>query len=283
MVELNIVPGEGIGPVKLGMMRSQVHEALAPLEDALEGHSSRGSLDYFFASALQIEYEADGKASFIGAAFSPAYTLSIAGRNPFDASAEELFALLATLDGGQHAFVPHEYVFPRIIVTVWGADRQYNRLGDGSRAVYGQIGVGSHPYLESVSALGGSRPPDPKRPLWRPAKTKTGMSAGEWILCGLLFVVPVVASAGLFLETPLLAGPAAATTVTIASMENVRHATATHPGQVMYVVKLPDGTTARLTSERIHAPGTRLQAMVARAWLTGRPIVSPPYVELPAE
>ena len=144
-----------MGPVKLGMSPSEVSEALAPLPGALERHASRGETDYFFNNALQVEYGADGKVHFIGASFHPGCgcTFSLMGRDPWRMAAQELFAFLAELDGGDHQFTATEYLFPRIIVTLWEADLDYDHLGGQSRPVFAEVGVGNAAYLEAIRDL----------------------------------------------------------------------------------------------------------------------------------
>jgi hypothetical protein len=87
----------------------------------------------------------------------------------------------------------------------------------------------------------------------------------------------------LLLEGQFLIGPATATAVTIMAIEAISHADEDSPGYIIYKVSLPDGRFARFTSQRTHRPGTRIKAMVSRGRLTGRTIVTSPYVVLPAE
>ena len=63
------------------------------------------------------------------------------------------FAFLAELDGGDHQFTAAEYLFPRIIVTLWEADLDYDHLGGQSRPVFAEVGVGNAAYLEAIRDL----------------------------------------------------------------------------------------------------------------------------------
>jgi hypothetical protein len=154
-LNLAIVPHEGVGPVRLGMTRSEVMVALKAVPGALNRHESRGTLDYFFESALQVEYGVDGRAHFIGASFHPGCgcSYSLLGLDPWSLSAEELFELLAREDGGQHDFDASEHLFPNIIVTLWDADSQYDHAGGRRRVVFAQVGVGNEEYLRAVEKV----------------------------------------------------------------------------------------------------------------------------------
>jgi hypothetical protein len=149
------VPREGVGPVRLGMTRPEVIAALERVPGALNKHSSRGALDYFFENALQVEYGGDGRAQFIGASFHPGCgcSYSFLGIDPWSLPAEELFGLIAREDGGQHDFNASEYLFPNIIVTVWDADSQYDHTGGERRTVFAQVGVGSEEYLRAIEKV----------------------------------------------------------------------------------------------------------------------------------
>lgn len=144
-----IQPHNGVGPVKLGMTRPQVAIALSAYLGNGLNQTSDPSVDYAFGNSLQIEYDNNGHALFIGVAFYSGcgcdYTLL--GRHIGDFPAAELFQVLDELDGGtNHSFNESEYYFPNIRMTVWEADSQYDYLGGESRPVYGQVGVANARY-----------------------------------------------------------------------------------------------------------------------------------------
>jgi len=139
-----IRPGQAIGPVKLGMTRADVRQVLAQYSDATLDQASREQTDFAFGNTLHVGYSSDGEASFIGASWHVDcgcdYTLN--GRHIRDFTAPEMFAELAIMDGGtRHSYDPDEYFFPRIGVTVWQADSQYDDFGGEKRPVYAEVGV----------------------------------------------------------------------------------------------------------------------------------------------
>jgi hypothetical protein len=149
MKTLALVPHVGIGPIKLGDSRTSVRAALVAADCPL--HSEDRNLDHFESASIQVEYEADGTASFIGISSDPDIALSYGGIDLFDTEAKRVFELLALRDGsGAHDFAETEYLFPSQIVTLYEADTQYDRKRAETRSIWGQIGCGDTRYLKAV-------------------------------------------------------------------------------------------------------------------------------------
>ena len=143
----------GVGPVKLGMTRTEVRDALSAHDGNGLDQTSEPTLDYAFGNSLQIEYDDHGHAQFIGVGYYNGcgcdYTFH--DRHIGEYSAQELFQLLAGLDGDDnHDLNNSEYYFPNIMMTVWDADSQYDYLGGESRPVYGQVGVANKQYHDAI-------------------------------------------------------------------------------------------------------------------------------------
>ncbi len=149
MPQFAIEPKFGVGPIKLGMTRQEVHDAIASYRGNQLDQASHPSLDYAFGNSLQIEYSPDGFAQFIGIGY---YTgcgcdYMLGERHIGDFSAAELFAVLAELDGDStQQYNPDEYDFRNVRMTVWEADTQYDYRHGETRPVYGQVGVASSLY-----------------------------------------------------------------------------------------------------------------------------------------
>lgn len=148
-----ILPGVGVGPVKLAMTRGQVFTVLLPYEDIATSEDMDPTTDYAFGNSLQIEYGRDGTVQFIGIGY---YTncgceYMFQDRAIGTYSAKELFELLAKLDGGKHRYDSNEYFFPKIMMTVWEADDQYDYVGGHKKPVYGQVGVANQQYIDAIS------------------------------------------------------------------------------------------------------------------------------------
>lgn len=154
MVVFNLVPHHGAGPVLLGSSRQQARDALLALGFPLEHFKS--SVDYFCQGAIQIECEEDGSVSFIGLCCHERFTVQYQGINVFALSAPDLFALIAASEtSGPHTYDDYEYSFPDQIITLWNADEQYDRLGDESKPVWAQVGLGNQAYVDAIVAIDG--------------------------------------------------------------------------------------------------------------------------------
>ncbi|MFC4728023.1 hypothetical protein [Coralloluteibacterium thermophilus] len=154
MVVVDLVPHVGAGPILLGSPRVQARQALLALGFPLEW--SRGSVDYFFESAIQTQCGPDDRISFIGLSCHERFTVRYQGRNVFALPAAQLFALIAASEeSGAHTYEPCEYCFPDQVITLWDEDEQYDRLGNESNPVWAQVGVGSQAYVAAIGAVRG--------------------------------------------------------------------------------------------------------------------------------
>jgi hypothetical protein len=146
-----LTPRRGMGPVLLGMSRDDVRAAMSSAGfPCLTPESTGKALDYFCANALQVEYDSNGAASFIGAACSESFLVTYFGLDVFDATAHTVFAAIAQRETAPHAFTPLRYTFREQIVTLYEANKQYDHRGDRKRVVWGQIGCGSPSYLAAI-------------------------------------------------------------------------------------------------------------------------------------
>lgn len=152
MITLDVVPHVGIGPARLGLARLANRSCLDAIGLPLE--ETRKALDYFAENALQIEYDDDGKAQFIGIGSSGALRVLFFGLDVFDTPARDVFAAIARREAtGAHAFDSSEYLFPEQVVTLWEADEQYDHRGGQRRVVWAQIGIGNARYLDAIRQI----------------------------------------------------------------------------------------------------------------------------------
>jgi len=156
--ELDLVPHLGIGPLRLGMTVAEADAAVGALDGA-GVRKSRRSLHYFFDAALQFELGGSGRIQFIGVANHPRLLCRYYGHDVFDTPAPELFALIAARETGEHSYRSAEYLFPDQVVTLYEAAEQYDRKGNGSRPVWGQVGVGNAEYVAAIRAIRGGAAP----------------------------------------------------------------------------------------------------------------------------
>lgn len=146
-MNFDLLPGIGIGPVKLGMNRTEVIEALGE-----DNHSdSSDTSESFYQYSFQVEFTNE-IVSFIGVSQNPSYQLTFMDQNVFDIEAKALFDLISKCESKEHDYIDSEYVFPDQIISLWDADEQYDRLGTEQRKIWAQIGLGSQVYLSDIIA-----------------------------------------------------------------------------------------------------------------------------------
>ena len=152
---LEILPRKGIGPIEFGMTSLQAQRAMKGFCGAEYTHraSSKG-VDYFFGSALEVSYDGEGKAEFMGAQYysNCGCDFVLFGADPFDMEAESLFELISSQESTtKHVFNPDDYLFKELILTLWNSEEQYDYKGNETRAVYAQVGVGNEQYLQDIA------------------------------------------------------------------------------------------------------------------------------------
>ena len=149
------VPHKGFGPAMLGSSRELAREAMAAAGFPLERTRKRS--DSFCASSIQIECDDHGLVDFIGVAYSPRFIATYRDVEVFRVPAEQLFQLIAEADSSDtDTFNRSGYRFPGQVMTLWEADSQYDYLGNESKAVWAQVGIGSASYAAAIARMKGS-------------------------------------------------------------------------------------------------------------------------------
>lgn len=139
MIKLSINPGEGVGEIKLGMIREEARALMSKLRHPLCYEND--SLDYFCKNAIQLEYE-NNKIRFIGISDEEEIECSYCGIDVFNIEATELFKFIASKEPKKPVENPGETCFfPAQGINLWEADEQYDRKGGYKRSVYAQVGI----------------------------------------------------------------------------------------------------------------------------------------------
>lgn len=153
-MKLQLEPGAGALPVRLGVTRDQSHQDMAAI--GLPLLSSRRSMDFYFHNAIQIDFDGDHGASFIGVSSHEEIELIYKGQNLFALPAREVFKLIAMYEDGETiAYSEAECVFPHQILTLYDADEQYDRYHGETMPVWSQIGIGNAAYLAAITKIRG--------------------------------------------------------------------------------------------------------------------------------
>jgi len=152
---LEIKPLYGVGPIKFGMTSQEVQDAMKESCGNEYKYSRSGDTDYFFGSALEVSYDDEGKAEFIGTQYylGCGCDFILYGIDPFSLEASALFEHIASQQLGSHIFDPADYLFRDAIITLWNSDEQYDHKGGEQKPVYAQVGVGNDIYLHAIDKI----------------------------------------------------------------------------------------------------------------------------------
>ena len=153
-MELVIEPHRGIGSIRFGMDRAMVRDEMERLG---EGHpQTRGQeTDCYFGAAFQVSFGDEGLVDFIELASSIEAEVFFDGLDVFDTPAGKLLTAVRRLDqpAPDLSHPPQSYIFPGLILTLWGRDKQYDHRRSQSRPIFGAVGVGAPSYLAAIQAI----------------------------------------------------------------------------------------------------------------------------------
>ena len=140
---VDIMAGRSIGPVELGMTQDQVADVLLSIGCEDFDDVGRPLFDRAFSGSLQVNYDAESQTCQSTSIYwhpECGCECYFNDRHVIEYSAEELFALLAELDGGQHRFEQQsDYEFPNIGVAVNDLSKTHDYRDNGTRFAYGEI------------------------------------------------------------------------------------------------------------------------------------------------
>ncbi len=157
-MEFAIEPHRGIGPASFGMSREEVREALARAGGG-RPRARNAETDCYFGAAFQVSFGDEGLADFIEVASSIAVEVVLDGLDVFYTPADELLAAVRRLDqpDPELSRPPQSYIFPRLILTLWGRDKQYDHRRGQQRPMFAAVGVGAPSYLAAIRAIRSGR------------------------------------------------------------------------------------------------------------------------------
>jgi len=154
-VQLQFVldPGRGVGPINFGMSCEEVAAAMAPIGGGV-ARSKNTETDCYFNNAFQVSFGNAGRVDFIEVASSLNAEVLFVGRDVTNTPADELLTLISQYDefAPELSHPPDSYIFPNLIVSLWGRDSQYDSKGGQQRPVFGAVGVGGPTYLAVLQA-----------------------------------------------------------------------------------------------------------------------------------
>jgi hypothetical protein len=144
----------GIGPISFGMTREEVVAVMHRVGGGPPRVRGKET-ECFFRNAFQVSFGDAGRADFIEVASSLQAQVLFAGQDIFDSPADELVALILRFDRPdlELSDPPDSYIFPEIILSLYGRDTQYDYKGGRQRPIFAAVGVGTPNYLKAVRAI----------------------------------------------------------------------------------------------------------------------------------
>jgi hypothetical protein len=148
---LELVSGKGALPLLLGASRGDIARTMLNLGHDIS--AQRDAIDYYVRNSVQIEFDEDGFASFIGISSDAGMELIYHGSNILHLPSRKVFDLIKENEPEHEIeYSSTEHIFRSQIITLWDADEQYNKF-DAGFPVWAQIGIGNETYLAAIEGL----------------------------------------------------------------------------------------------------------------------------------
>jgi hypothetical protein len=119
---LDLVPLESLGPIRFGMTRQEVREAMLDEPETFEKGEGGPEIDGYFDLALQVHFRGeDERVCFVEAAADAAFRVRFQGKFPLEVKADEAIRLLrsqAPFDADDPE-LGYGFVFPALETSLW--------------------------------------------------------------------------------------------------------------------------------------------------------------------
>lgn len=148
--KFDVVPLEGVGPIKLGMTRSESRAALGEPFVTYRKANSSTMTDTYYKSSFQVFFDEDDRVEFIELSRFPVLAF-YKGHSIFELKVEDVVALISKdaqfdVNNPEHEY---SYIFPELELSFWrpiipeiGQDeddldgRYFETIGVGKRGYY---------------------------------------------------------------------------------------------------------------------------------------------------
>jgi hypothetical protein len=114
--EFIILVHYGVGPIHLGMTRSEVHEHMGDPQFVRKGDGRE-----MFLSGFMVDFDQDGRVKFIELAKSDRYRALFEGRCLHELPADDAVALVSKFAAydENHRELGYSYIFPDLQLSLW--------------------------------------------------------------------------------------------------------------------------------------------------------------------
>jgi hypothetical protein len=150
MVEYDIVPHEGIGPIAFGMSREQSRAAMGTTPESFrESGQDASETDAYHKAAFQVFFGQD-KVEYIELSADESVTAMYKGRDVFETKAQDLVNFIsqeAPYDPDDPE-IGFSYVFPKLELALWRPVKPEDE-DDPEGQYFSTIGIGCQGYLSA--------------------------------------------------------------------------------------------------------------------------------------
>lgn len=142
-MNLNIEPLVGVGPIRFGMTRAEVHAALGMPERIDDRREC-------FLGGFMVDFDASGLAEFIEMAESDKFTVTFQDKNLHAVPAEELVKSLSAVAKIKEDDVElgYSYIFPELQISLWRGTIPESAQDEDGR-YFEAVGVARKGYFDS--------------------------------------------------------------------------------------------------------------------------------------
>lgn len=156
MLQFEMKPHVGVGPIQFGQSRQSVRATMAELGETIT-ESGDDSRDGYFDYCFQVHYDESGNVEFIETASSDAFQVTFHGEvlHEMEAGAAvEFVSQFADFDA-EEPEIPYSYQFPSIELSLWRGtlpldedDEDYDEEDEEGR-YFEAVGLGTKGYFSS--------------------------------------------------------------------------------------------------------------------------------------
>ena len=147
MHQFEIVPGQGVGPIRFGMTRSEVRNHLGPPEDNEDAERE------WYLEDLAIDFDPSGKVKFIEIAQSENLRGLIGGMSLLDVDADDAITHVSTMApwDDNDPELGYSYVFPKLQLSLWRPmiPEDDQDADDPTGRRFESVGVGADGYFDA--------------------------------------------------------------------------------------------------------------------------------------
>lgn len=145
----NVVPLEGIGPVRLGMSRAQARVAMNLQSQIRTDHAHSPGIDFYHDNAFQVFFDAENRVEYIELAPESSFVAFYKGVRVHETLDPELLGVIekdAEFDEDDSE-IGYSYISPSLELSVW----RPMLPDEGENGCFATIGIGKRGYYSAAA------------------------------------------------------------------------------------------------------------------------------------